>query len=76
MAYRLYGQDMDDSTTPLEAGLGWVVKLEKGEFIGRDAMMRQKEQGLARKLVGFVLTDAGIAPTATPCCRTAGRSAR
>ncbi len=61
MAYRLYGSDMDDSTTPLEAGLGWVVKLDKGEFIGRDAMLTQKEQGLARKLVGFVLTDAGIA---------------
>ena len=61
MAYRLYGQDMDDGTTPLEAGLGWVVKLDKGEFIGRDAMLRQKEQGLGRKLVGFVLTDAGIA---------------
>jgi glycine cleavage system T protein (aminomethyltransferase) len=61
MAYRLYGSDMDDGTTPLEAGLGWVVKLDKGEFVGRDALLRQKEQGLARKLVGFVLTDAGIA---------------
>jgi aminomethyltransferase len=61
MAYRLYGQDMDDGTTPLEAGLGWVVKLDKGEFVGRDAMARQKEQGLSRKLVGFVLTDPGIA---------------
>jgi aminomethyltransferase len=61
MAYRLYGSDMDDATTPLEAGLGWVVKLDKGEFIGREALLRQKEQGLARKLVGFVLTDPGIA---------------
>jgi aminomethyltransferase len=61
MGYRLYGSDMDDARTPLEAGLGWVVKLDKGEFIGRDALVRQKEQGLARKLVGFVLTDAGIA---------------
>jgi aminomethyltransferase len=61
MGYRLYGSDMDDGRTPLEAGLGWVVKLDKGEFIGRDALVRQKEQGLARKLVGFVLTDAGIA---------------
>jgi aminomethyltransferase len=60
MAYRLYGSDMDDSTTPLEAGLGWVVKLDKGEFMGRDALLRQREQGLARKLVGFVLTDPGI----------------
>jgi aminomethyltransferase len=61
VAYRLYGQDMDDGTTPLEAGLGWVVKLDKGDFIGREAMVRQKEAGLARKLVGFVLTEPGIA---------------
>jgi aminomethyltransferase len=61
VAYRLYGSDMDDATTPLEAGLGWVVKFDKGDFIGRDAMLRQKERGLPRKLVGFVLTDPGIA---------------
>jgi aminomethyltransferase len=61
VAYRLYGSDMDDATTPLEAGLGWVVKLDKGEFIGRDAIRRQREGGLPRKLVGFVLTDPGIA---------------
>jgi aminomethyltransferase len=61
MAYRLYGSDMNDDTTPLEAGLGWVVKLEKGEFVGRDALLKQREQGLARKLVGFVVTDSGIA---------------
>jgi aminomethyltransferase len=60
MAYRLYGSDMDDSTTPLEAGLAWVVKLDKGEFVGREALVRQREQGLARKLVGFTLTDPGI----------------
>jgi aminomethyltransferase len=66
MAYRLYGSDMDDGTTPLEAGLSWVVKLDKGEFVGRDALVRQKEQGLARKLVGFVMTDAGIARHAYP----------
>jgi aminomethyltransferase len=61
VAYRLYGSDMDDATTPLEAGLGWVVKFDKGDFIGRDAMLRQKAGGLPRKLVGFVLTDPGIA---------------
>ena len=61
MAYRLYGSDMDDSTTPLEAGLAWVVKLDKGEFVGREALVRQREQGVARKLVGFKLTDPGIA---------------
>jgi aminomethyltransferase len=60
MAYRLYGSDMDDSTTPLEAGLSWVVKLDKGEFIGREALRRQKEAGVSRKLVGFTLTEPGI----------------
>ncbi len=61
MAYRLYGADMDDHTTPLEAGLGWVVKLDKGDFVGRQALIRQKDQGIGRKLVGFVLTEPGIA---------------
>ena len=56
-AYRLYGHDMDQTTTPLEAGLGWVVKLAKGDFIGRDALRRQKEEGLKRKLVGFEVLD-------------------
>ncbi|HEY6105861.1 MAG TPA: glycine cleavage system aminomethyltransferase GcvT, partial [Anaeromyxobacteraceae bacterium] len=61
MAYRLYGSDMDDSTTPLEAGLAWVVKLDKGDFVGKAAMVEQKHKGLPRKLVGFTLTDPGIA---------------
>ncbi|HTT70955.1 MAG TPA: glycine cleavage system aminomethyltransferase GcvT [Anaeromyxobacteraceae bacterium] len=60
MAYRLYGSDMDDESTPLEAGLAWVVKLDKGEFVGREALVRQKSAGLSRKLVGFVLTEPGI----------------
>jgi aminomethyltransferase len=61
MAYRLYGNDIDDETTPLEAGLGWVVKLDRDDFLGRDALVRQREQGIARKLVGFALTEPGIA---------------
>jgi aminomethyltransferase len=73
MAYRLYGSDMDDHTTPLEAGLGWVVKLEKGEFVGREALVRQKAQGIARKLVGFVLTDAGIARHGFPALQDGQR---
>ncbi|MBI5708966.1 MAG: glycine cleavage system aminomethyltransferase GcvT [Candidatus Eisenbacteria bacterium] len=55
MGYMLYGNDIDDTTTPLEAGLGWTVKLKKEAFTGRDALLRQKEQGLARRLVGFEL---------------------
>jgi aminomethyltransferase len=69
MAYRLYGSDMDDTTTPLEAGLAWVVKLDKGEFVGREALVRQREQGVARKLVGFTLTDAGIPRHGYPVLR-------
>lgn len=65
-AYRLYGHDMDQTTTPLEAGLGWVVKLAKGDFIGRDALMRQKEEGLKRKLVGFEVMDRAPARDAYP----------
>jgi aminomethyltransferase len=59
-AYRLYGSDMDDETSPLEAGLGWVVKLDKGDFIGRDALLPQKANGTSKRLVGFTLTERGI----------------
>ena len=57
----LYGNEIDETTNPLEAGLGWVVKLDKRDFIGRDALLRVKEAGLARKLVGFEMTGRGIA---------------
>ncbi|EYF01716.1 glycine cleavage system aminomethyltransferase GcvT [Chondromyces apiculatus] len=57
----LYGNDIDETTNPLEAGLGWVVKLDKKDFIGRDALQRIKEQGLHRKLVGFEMVGRGIA---------------
>lgn len=55
MGYMLYGNDITDTTTPLEAGLGWTVKLAKGDFHGRDVMVKQKAEGLKRKLVGFAL---------------------
>jgi aminomethyltransferase len=61
MRFCLYGQDIDDTTTPLEAGLGWLVKLDKGDFIGRDVLVRQKADGLRRKLVGFEMIEPGIA---------------
>ena len=53
LGYMLYGNDIDDTTTPLEAGLGWTVKLAKPEFAGRDVLVRQKEQGTPRRLVGL-----------------------
>jgi aminomethyltransferase len=57
----LYGNDLDQETTPLEAGLGWVVKLDGDDFIGRDALRAQAAAGVARKLTGFVMTERGIA---------------
>lgn len=57
----LYGNDLDDVTTPLEAGLGWVVKLDGDDFIGRDALRAQQAAGVTRKLTGFVMTARGIA---------------
>lgn len=65
-ALRLYGNDMDQTTTPLEAGLGWVVKLAKGNFIGRDVLVRQKTEGLKRKLVGFEVLDKAPARDGYP----------
>jgi len=55
MGYCLYGNDIDQTTTPLEAGLGWVTKLDKPEFIAKEVLVKQKTEGLARKLVGFGL---------------------
>jgi aminomethyltransferase len=57
----LYGHELDDETTPLEAGLNWLVKLGKKEFIGRDALLREKEHGSKKKLHGFELDGRNIA---------------
>ena len=57
MGMALYGNDIDDTTTPLEANLQWLVKLKKGEFVGRDALVKQKELGIKRKLVGFTTCE-------------------
>jgi len=57
----LYGNDIDDTVTPWEADLGWIVKMNKGDFIGRDALARQKAEGVRRKLAGFEMVDRGIA---------------
>jgi aminomethyltransferase len=57
----LYGNEIDETTTPLEAGLGWVVKLDKSRFLGREALLSQRERGLSRKLVGFEMVGRGIA---------------
>lgn len=58
--YCLYGHELDETTNPLEAGLGWTVKLNKGEFIGHDALANIKEQGLKRKLIGIEMVERGV----------------
>lgn len=60
-ALMLYGNDIDETTTVLEAGLRWLVKFKKGDFLGREALLKQKEEGLTRRLVGFELIERGIA---------------
>ncbi len=60
MRFCLYGNDIDKTTNPFEAGLGWIVKLEKEDFIGRDSLIKIKEAGPKRKLVGFVAVSNGI----------------
>jgi len=60
MGYALYGHELDEETTPYEAGLGWLVKLEKGPFVGREALRRQKEEGVERRLRGFRLLERGF----------------
>ncbi|HVS15341.1 MAG TPA: glycine cleavage system aminomethyltransferase GcvT [Thermoanaerobaculia bacterium] len=57
----LAGQDFDRSTTPLEVGLDWVVKLDKGDFVGREALACQRAEGVRQRLVGFTLAERGIA---------------
>jgi aminomethyltransferase len=59
-AMSLYGNEIDASISPFEAGLDWIVKLDKGDFVGREALVRQKESGVKRKLVGFEMRGRGI----------------
>ena len=56
----LYGNDIDQSTNPLEAGLGWITKLDKSDFIGKNSLVKIKEEGLQRRLIAFVLQDNGF----------------
>jgi aminomethyltransferase len=69
---RLYGNDIDETTTVLEAGLGWAIGWKKGNFIGRDRLLEQKARGTSRKLVGFEMIDRAIARQGYPVL-SAGR---
>ena len=60
--YPLYGLDLDESTSPIEAGLGWTVRWDKGSFVGRDALARQKDGGISRRLALIVFPDLAFAP--------------
>lgn len=73
MGFCLYGNDIDDTTSPIEAGLGWITKFNK-DFIDRELLLRQKEQGVARKLVGFEMVDRGIPRHDYPIVDADGRT--
>jgi aminomethyltransferase len=60
MGYALYGNDLDEQHTTLESGLGWVTKMNKGDFVGREALAAQRESGVARRLVGMRLEGRGF----------------
>lgn len=60
-AMSLYGHELSDEISPLEANLGWICKFNKGDFVGRESLLKLKEKGLRRKLVGFEMLDKGIA---------------
>jgi aminomethyltransferase len=62
-AYPLYGFELNEATTPLEAGLEWVVKFSKEFFLGRESLLKQREAGVPRKLIGLQLMEPGIART-------------
>lgn len=74
MGFCLYGNDIDDTTSPLEAGLGWITKFNdvKGDFIDKQYLLDQKAAGVKRKLVGFELVDRGIARHEMPICNAQG----
>ena len=72
-AMRLYGNDIDDTTSVLEADLEWIVGWNKAEFLGRDALIAEKGRGPARKLVGFEMVDRAIARHGLRRCTIAAR---
>ncbi|MBM4109688.1 MAG: glycine cleavage system aminomethyltransferase GcvT [Phycisphaerae bacterium] len=72
MKFALYGNDIDETTSPLEAGLGWVVKLDKGPFVGSDVLARQKAAGVGRRLVGFELVDRAVPRHGYACLADGG----
>lgn len=74
MGMALYGNDIDDTVTPLEANLQWLVKLKKGDFVGRDALVKQKEEGVKKKLAGFTTTERSFPRPGYPVYANGERS--
>ncbi|MEO1436675.1 MAG: glycine cleavage system aminomethyltransferase GcvT [Bacteroidota bacterium] len=72
MGFALYGNDIDDTTSPLEAGLAWITKLQKGEFVGSDWLNAQKAEGTTRRLAAFEMIDRGIPRKGYPVVNKAG----
>jgi len=70
--YCLYGNDITDETSPLEAGLGWITKLKKGDFVDRDFLAKQKEEGIVRRLVGFTVEGRRVPRNGYPIENEAG----
>ena len=70
----LYGHELDDTTSPFEAGLGKFVKLDRGGFIGAEAIARREAEGRPRQLVGLELSERGIAPAGDAVAGTARNS--
>ena len=72
MGYCLYGNDIDDTTSPLEAGLGWITKFTK-DFTAKEILQKQKEEGIKRKLLGFEMIDRGIPRHHYEICHADGK---
>jgi len=72
--FALYGNDLTDETTPLEAGLGWITKLNKGDFVGREALVAQKEAGVPRRLVAFTMDERCIPRHGQPLVDESGET--
>ena len=70
--YCLYGNDLTDETSPYAAGLGWITKLDKDEFVGRDALLKIKAEAPQKKLIGFIIEDKGIARSGYPLLNDEG----
>src|SRR5437867_9271347 len=62
MGYPLYGHELDENTTPIEAGLGFFVAFDKGDFIGRSVLIEQKEKGVSKRCVAFKMIDKSAPP--------------